>query len=435
MSDSIAVLDGIESGAFVESRVGRRISRRLVLSRLRGLQRGALQLIEKDRQTPLGQRWDDAETRARLEILDPRCWPKLVARGSIGAAESYVAGFWDADDLPTALRLFLLNRDALFALDGGNVAWRQPLRRLAQRLRANTRRGSRRNIGAHYDLSNDFFGLFLDRQMMYSAAVFERPELATIDDLDAASERKLALVADKLALKPTDHLLEIGTGWGGMALWAASRHGCRVTTTTISREQYDAARARVRAAGLEDRVEVLLKDYRDLRGTFDKLVSIEMIEAVGHDFLPTYFSRCAELLRPDGRMVLQAITLADRNYESARRKVDFIQRYIFPGSQIPSVGAMVAAIAKTDLTVRHLEDIGPHYAATLRLWRQRFEANDAAVQALGFDRRFRRLWRYYLAYCEAGFLEREIGDVQMVLAKPGDRLPARVGPIGSSEPR
>ncbi len=267
-------------------------------------------------------------------------------------------------------------------------------------------------------------GFFSDPTMMYSSAVFERAGMT----LEQASVAKLDRICRKLALNPGDHVLEIGTGWGGFALHAARHYGCRVTTTTISREQYELARARVAAAGLADRVELLLEDYRDLSGQYDKLVSIEMIEAVGHHYFDAYFRLCSGLLRPDGTMLLQAITIADQRYEAARKGVDFIKRYIFPGCCIPSVAVMSDAVARvTDMRLYHLEDIGPHYAITLARWRDNLLANLDQVRALGYPESFIRMWEFYFCYCEGGFDERVIGDVQMLLVKPS----ARPQPVGA----
>ncbi|HSW51639.1 MAG TPA: cyclopropane-fatty-acyl-phospholipid synthase family protein, partial [Sulfuricaulis sp.] len=298
-----------------------------------------------------------------------------------------------------------------------------PARKLFHWMNRNSRTGSRRNIAAHYDLGNEFFRLMLDETLMYSSAVFERPDMT----LAEAQRARLDRICRKLALGPRDHVLEIGTGWGGFALHAATHYGCRVTTTTISREQYALAQERIAQAGLSDRVTVLLEDYRDLRGEYDKLVSIEMIEAVGHEYYETFFARCSALLKPDGLMLLQAITIADQRYEAARKSVDFIQRYIFPGSCIPSVSVMAQAVARaTDMKLLHLEDIGPHYATTLRHWRERLYANADAVRQLDLSEEFLRMWEFYLCYCEGGFAERALGDVQLLLAKPQNRLPLSI---------
>ncbi|MEM1178800.1 MAG: cyclopropane-fatty-acyl-phospholipid synthase family protein [Acidobacteriota bacterium] len=402
----------------------RRLARRLLLNKLAGLNRGRLRLMDKSTTIELGAaepRPDDPV--ATVQVHDDRFWPKLLFGGSIGASEAFMAGLWTTDDLTEALRFFLVNRDALDQLEGGAGRLMMPIHRIYRALRSNTRRGSKRNIGAHYDLSNEFFELFLDRHMMYSSAVFQDADGRDLgDDLEAAGEAKLERICRKAGLRKDDHVLEIGTGWGGFAAWAASRYGCRVTTTTISREQYEAARERIRRAGLESQVEVLLCDYRDLEGQYDKLVSIEMIEAVGYEHLEDYFRVCAERLKPTGRMVLQGITIADRYEATYRKAVDFIQRYVFPGAQLPSMSAIGDAAKKSgDLQVVHVEDIGPDYAKTLRLWRRRFFDQLEEVRNLGFSDTFVRLWDFYLSYCEAGFLERTTGDVQVILSKPEDR--------------
>jgi cyclopropane-fatty-acyl-phospholipid synthase len=310
------------------------------------------------------------------------------------------------------------NVEVMDGMERGGATLMQLVNRLLHRLRSNNRRGARLNIAAHYDLGNDFFSHFLDETMMYSGAVFERDDMS----LRQASEAKLERICRKLDLKPGDRVLEIGTGWGGFAIHAASRYRCHVTTTTISRRQYEFAQARVREAGLEDRITVLLQDYRDLSGKYDKLVSIEMIEAVGQSFLETYFRRCSELLVPDGMFALQAITIADQRYEQALDAVDFIQRYIFPGGSLPSVSVIARKVAAaTDMRIFHLEDIGPHYARTLRAWRSRFLAAAATIQGMGFSQEFMRMWNYYFCYCEGGFEERSIGAVQILFTKPGSR--------------
>jgi cyclopropane-fatty-acyl-phospholipid synthase len=293
-----------------------------------------------------------------------------------------------------------------------------PLLTLAHWLNRNDKNGSRRNIAAHYDLGNRFFELFLDDTMAYSCGIFANAGTSLLE----ASTAKFDAACSKLDLKAGQHLLEIGTGWGGLAIHAARHYGCHVTTTTISREQYDFSRERVERAGLGDRITLLLEDYRDLRGQYDALVSIEMIEAVGHQYLGTYFRRCSDLLRPTGAMLLQAITIRDQFYEQARRSVDFIKRFIFPGAFIPSVQSLVSSVARSsDMKLFHLEDIGPHYARTLKIWRERFLARQAEVRAQGYPERFVRMWEFYLCYCEGGFEERQLGDVQMLLTKPRAR--------------
>jgi len=391
--------------------------RSALLARLAGLEWGRVTLSDAQGEVRLGCGGEHAPD-VRVEVLDPAFWADVALSGSVGAGESYVAGRWRCEDLPGLVRILVRNRSVLQGMEGGLARLSAPLLKLAHRLRDNSRAGSRRNIAGHYDLGNDFYALFLDETMTYSCALFEREG----PDLRAAQLAKLERICRKLDLRPSDHLLEIGTGWGAMALHAASRFGCRVTTTTISREQHALALERVRQAGLEARVTVLLEDYRDLSGTYDKLVSIEMIEAVGERHLDGYFRRCSELLAPHGAMLLQAITMQDQLYDEMRRGVDFIQRHVFPGSHLPSVGAIAGCVARcTDLRIAHLEDITPHYVTTLRLWRERFLANVGRVRALGFSGEFVRLWEYYLAYCEGGFAERSIGDVQILLTKPLQR--------------
>ena len=394
------------------------LAERAVQARLAGIRDGRITLIAGAKRYVYGARSAGCPLEATVRVHDARFWSELAFGGSIGAGEAYMEGFWSADD-PTALvRILLRNREVLDGLETGLTRLKAPLRKALHWLNRNTREGARRNIAEHYDLGNDLFAAFLDPTMMYSSAIFERPEMT----LEQAQIARLERICAKLELRPGDHLLEIGTGWGGLAIHAAQRHGCRVTTTTISREQLELARERVAAAGLSDRVTLLLEDYRDLRGRYDKLVSIEMIEAVGHSFYESYFRQCGALLDGHGLMLLQAITIADQRYEAARTSVDFIQRHIFPGSTIPSVSVMLDSLARsTNMKLVHLEDIGPHYATTLRKWRENFHANLDTVRALGYPERFVRMWEFYLCYCEGGFEERAIGDVQMLLAKPGSR--------------
>jgi len=390
------------------------VARRLVTARLAGLQQGQLRIREGNETRVIGT--PHGSGNATLHVLDPAFYSELAFGGSIGAGESYMLGHWRSDDLTALMRLMLRNRGVLDAMETGSARMLSPLRRAAHWLHRNTRAGSRRNIRAHYDLGNDFFRLFLDETMMYSCALFERPDMT----LAEASTAKLDRVCRTLALGPDDHVLEIGTGWGGFALHAAGHYGCRVTTTTISPSQHQLACERVRAAGLGNRVTVLLEDYRDLKGSYDKLVSIEMIEAIGHQYLDEFFRQCARRLVPGGQMLLQAITIADHHYARTRDEVDFIKRYIFPGAFIPAISAMAQAMAdSSDLRIVQLEDIGLHYATTLACWRDNFFANLDQVRALGYPESFIRMWEYYFCYCEAGFAERLLGDVQMLLAREG----------------
>jgi cyclopropane-fatty-acyl-phospholipid synthase len=399
-----------------------RLGRRLFVARLEGLTHGELTLVENGERRTFGRRSADCDLRATIEVLHPQTFADTAFGGTVGGAEAFMQGHWRTDDLTSLIRLFIVNRDVMESVEGGAALVSVPLRRALHWLNRNSRDGSRRNISAHYDLGNDLFALFLDETMAYSCGVFEH-EGASLHEAQVA---KFDRICRRLQLAPGDHLLEIGTGWGGFAIHAASRYGCRVTTTTISKEQHAWAAERIRSAGLEDRVTLLLDDYRDLRGRYDKLVSIEMIEAVGHQYLDTYTAQCSRLLEPHGAMLLQAITIQDQIYEEALRSVDFIQRYVFPGSFIPSVTAIADSVRRaTDMKVFHLEDIGPHYATTLSRWRENFFARIDDVRRLGYPESFIRMWDFYLGYCEGGFLERQLGDVQMLLTKPRCRLPAR----------
>jgi cyclopropane-fatty-acyl-phospholipid synthase len=401
-------------------------SRRIVLGALRRIRGGQLELREGQARTVLGQLDPARPLRARIEVRSPRFYRRLL-RGSVGLCESYMDGDFECDDLVAMTRIAALNVSALDRLRRVLAPVLIPVQRWARWLVRNTQGRARRRIEAHYDLGNDLFGLFLDPTMMYSCAIFERED-ATLQE---ASVAKLERICARLDLGPADHVLEIGTGWGGFALHAASRHGCRVTTTTISREQHDYAVRRIAAAGLSDRVTVLCEDYRELEGSYDKLVSIEMIEAVGWQYFPTFFSRCSQLLRPEGAMLLQAIVIDDRAYEVEKAGRSFINTYIFPGGCLPSLEVISRTVAKaTDMRPVHLEDITAHYARTLACWRERFLAARGPLAELGYDERFRRLWELYLSYCEGGFAERRIRDVQLLLAKPGYRAEPLSGPAG-----
>jgi cyclopropane-fatty-acyl-phospholipid synthase len=397
-----------------------RAARALVLSLIARIRGGTLELVERDRRVCLGELDPARPLRAVVRVRSPRFYRQLL-RGSVGLGESYMDGLWECDDLVALTRLAALNVGALDRARRMAAPALIPLQRWARWLNRNTPVRSRRRIAAHYDLGNELFALFLDPTMMYSCALFESPQ-ATLEE---ASLAKLERVCAKLDLRPEDHLLEIGTGWGGLAVYAAQRHGCRVTTATISREQHAFACRRVREAGVADRVRVLLADYRDRAqlgqpGSYDKLVSIEMIEAVGWQYLPTYFRRCSQLLADDGAMLLQAIVIDDDAYEVEKAGRSFINTYIFPGGCLPSMRVISRTLARaTDLRAVHLEDITAHYTTTLARWRERFLAAGDRVAELGYDERFRRMWELYLSYCEGGFAERRIRDVQLLLAKPG----------------
>jgi cyclopropane-fatty-acyl-phospholipid synthase len=399
------------------------LGRKALLGALARITEGELRLIEPEGTHCFGRRTPDFDVAVTLEVLDPQLWANAAFGGTVGAGEAYIRGQWRATDVTALVRLFVRNRHMMEAMEGGLAFFSAPLRRLLHFVNRNSREGSQRNISAHYDLGNDLFKLFLDETMAYSAGIFTHAD----STLHEASLAKFDALCLKLDLQPGDHLVEIGTGWGGLAAHAAERYGCRVTTTTISQQQYDYSKELVARRGLADRVTLLLEDYRDLKGTYDKLVSVEMVEAVGHQYLDTYLGTCSRLLKPHGLMALQAITLQDQFYKSALKNVDYIQRYVFPGSFIPSVTALVdAATRASDMKLTHLEDFGPHYATTLRHWRERFMARLDEVRALGYPDEFIRLWEYYLCYCEGGFTERQIGVVHMLLAKPRARRVALV---------
>jgi cyclopropane-fatty-acyl-phospholipid synthase len=391
------------------------LSRRLVLRALRGVRGGQLELREGRRRTVLGRPDEASPLRAVIEVRSPLFYRQLL-RGSVGLCESYIDGQWECSDLVAMTRIAARNVGALDRMRRIAAPLLVPAQRCARWVQRNTPRRSRRQIEAHYDLGNDLFEQFLDETMMYSCAFFETPQAS----LREASIAKLEKICARLQLGPSDHVLEIGTGWGGFALHAAGRYGCRVTTTTISREQHAYASARVAEAGLSDRVTVLDQDYRDLAGRYDKLVSIEMIEAVGWQYFPVFFDRCSRLLSDDGAMLLQAIVIEDDAYEVEKDTRSFINTHIFPGGCLPSLDVISRTVARvSDMRPVHVEDITSHYTRTLAAWRERFLAARERLAELGYDERFRRLWELYFSWCEGGFAERRIRDVQMLLAKPG----------------
>ncbi|MBL0921028.1 MAG: class I SAM-dependent methyltransferase [Phycisphaerales bacterium] len=398
--------------------------RRVVRSALERLSHGGVRLVDERGRTAFEPR---AAAAATVRVVDPSFYAAVAFGGGVGVAESYMAGAWTTDDLPALIETITVNLAAMEALEGPLARLFAPVSFAAYRLDRNTRAGSRRNIVAHYDLGNDFFGLFLDPTMTYSCGIFENGA----DTLEAAQLEKIDRACRKLRLRKSDHLLEIGTGWGALAIHAATRYGCRVTTTTISEEQSRFAAERIRRAGLTGRVTALQTDYRDVRGEFDKIVSIEMLEAVGAENLGGYFAACSRLLKADGAALIQSIVIRDQRFRAASRRQDFLKKYIFPGSCLPSVAAILDAVSRrTDLRLWHMEDIGPHYATTLRLWRDAFLSRIDDVRAMGFDERFIRMWEYYLAYCEGAFRARHVGDVQALLTKPMCRIP----PVGSEGP-
>lgn len=391
------------------------IAKKGVQKALAALKIGRLVIEENGNVFSYGQSANDTDLIANVSIHQPSVYRDILSRGTIGAGESYMLGHWSTPDLLKVIRVLVLNMQVVQQLDD-NTSMANRLSHLLLHLsNLNTKRGSQKNISAHYDLGNDFFELILDKSMMYSSAIYPSENAS----LEEAAEYKLERICRKLQLKPTDHLLEIGTGWGGMAIYAAKHYDCEVTTTTISKEQYEYARQRVEEAGLSDKIHLLLKDYRDLEGRYDKIVSIEMIEAVGHKFYRSYFSKCSELLKEEGLMAIQAITIPDQRYDQAKNGIDFIQKYIFPGGCLPSNSVIAKHVAEdTNMQIVDLYDITLHYAKTLNAWRQRFFEKINAVVSQGFDQQFIRMWEFYLCYCEGGFQERVIGTSQFVFAKP-----------------
>ena len=355
---------------------------------------------------------------AKINILDTVFYKNIILGGTIGASESFIRGEWSSPNLTNVIRVLARNTEAQDKLENLFTLLSQPFLKVMHKLNENSVRGSKKNISRHYDLSNDFFSLFLDKNMMYSSAIYKSRKTS----LEDASTNKLDVICKKLNLKKTDHVIEIGTGWGGFAIYAAKNYGCKVTTTTISIEQYKFAKQKIKEAGLGKKIKVLLKDYRLLKGQYDKLVSIEMIEAVGYQFYDEYFKIIGQLLKNDGEALIQAITIKDQRYSKAIQSVDFIQKYIFPGSCIPSITAIQNSLtSSTDLVINDIRDIGHHYAKTLADWRKRFLKNKQEIRKLGFDDKFLRMWLFYFAYCEGGFEEKVISDIHLHITKPGYR--------------
>ena len=355
---------------------------------------------------------------AKINILDAVFYKNIILGGTIGASESFIRGEWSSPNLTNVIRVLARNTEAQDKLENLFTLLSQPFLKVMHKLNENSVRGSKKNISRHYDLSNDFFSLFLDKNMMYSSAIYKSRKTS----LDDASTNKLDVICKKLNLKKTDHVIEIGTGWGGFAIYAAKNYGCKVTTTTVSIEQYKFSKQKIKEAGLGKKIKVLLKDYRLLKGQYDKLVSIEMIEAVGYQFYDEYFKIISQLLKNDGEALIQAITIKDQRYSKAIQSVDFIQKYIFPGSCIPSITAIQNSLtSSTDLVINDIRDIGHHYARTLADWRKRFLKNKQEIRKLGFDDKFLRMWLFYFAYCEGGFEEKVISDIHLHITKPGYR--------------
>lgn len=415
---TMASIDNTKASGELKKSFFDTLAKKALLKALNKLNVGRLVIEDHGQVYSFGEAADKAEITANLSIHHSSCYRNILRGGSIGAAEAYMLGSWSSPNPLKVIRLMALNISMINGIDNDRSWIAQIGSKLFHRLNSNSTKGSQKNISAHYDLGNDFFSLFLDPTMMYSSAIYPSQQ-ATLAE---ASIHKLDTICKKLRLSPSDHLMEIGTGWGGLAVYAAKNYGCRVTTTTISKEQYQHAKAEVKRHGLEDKVTLLLEDYRDLSGQYDKLVSIEMIEAVGHEYYDSYFKQCSKLLKDDGLMLIQAITIADQRYQSAKDSVDFIQRYIFPGGCLPSNEIIATCVRKnTDMMIVNHHDIGLDYARTLADWRDSFHANIDTVKAMGFDDVFCRMWEYYLYYCEGGFLERAISTAQIVMAKPRAR--------------
>lgn len=412
MMNSVAAVDIKKSKISMLSQ----FAKTMVLKQLQKLHTGCIVIRDGKQEYTFGEPLSkNDELYGELTIHDAQAYSDIMTGGSIGASEAYMTGDWTTPDLTRLMRVMLRNMDILNGLEGGLAKVSKPFLKFFHFLNQNTEKGSRRNIAAHYDLGNDFFQLFLDPSMMYSSGIFPSWDAT----MEQASYNKLKTICEKLELTEDDHVVEIGTGWGSFAIYAAEHYGCKVTTTTISEQQFLFAKEQVLKRGLQDKITLLKEDYRNLDGQFDKLVSIEMIEAVGWKFYDTYFNKCASLLKPDGVMLIQAITIEDQRYDSAKNDVDFIQRYIFPGSCIPSISAIMQATKQsTDLRLVQLQDYAQHYSRTLYEWQKTFDEQEPAITELGYSEDFKRMWRFYLSYCEAGFAERAIGVSHLVFAKP-----------------
>lgn len=418
ISSKINANISIQPGSTIKPRMLDGLAKKILLKQFSMITLGKVTVFDGDSRYEFGGKSETCDLAVSINVLDSRFYGDVCFGGSIGASEAYMYGYWVTDNLTDLIRIFSRNNDALVTIESGLANLTVPIQKFLHWFNRNTQEGSRKNIAAHYDIGNDLFKIMLDETMMYSSAIFSEENMSLYD----AQINRLDEICKKLDLQESDELLEIGTGWGALSIHAAKHYGCHVTTTTISREQYNLACERVKQEGLSEKITVLFEDYRHLHGQFDKLVSVEMIEAVGHQYYETYFKKCAELLKPTGMMLLQAITIADQQYETAKKSVDFIKRYIFPGSCIPSVTAMQQAITKaSDLRLYNLNDIGPHYATTLNHWRKNINNNLDKVKNLGYSDEFLKMWDFYLCYCEGGFKERVISDVHMLLVKPDNR--------------
>lgn len=394
-------------------------ARSILFSQLKNLSTGCIVIVDDGERHHFGEALSKGdELYAEMHVHDSSCYADIITGGSIGASEAFMTGDWTSPDLTMLMRVMVRNMDILNQMEGGLATLSRPILKWFHKLNENTEKGSRRNIAAHYDLGNEFFKLFLDPSMMYSSGIFPTENASMAE----ASETKLKRICEKLQLRAEDKVVEIGTGWGGFAIYAAKHYGCHVTTTTISEQQYLLAKERVEAENLQDKITLLTEDYRNLQGQFDKLVSIEMIEAVGWEYYETFFKTCSALLKPNGAMLIQAITIEDQRYEKAKRDVDYIKKYIFPGSCIPSINALsTASMNASDLRIVHMDDFAQHYARTLNAWAKKLEVNIEQARAQGYSEDFLRMWFFYLSYCEGGFAERAIGVSHLVFAKPEHR--------------
>ena len=390
--------------------------KKIILKKFEQLQFGYLRISDGDEEYHFGD--DRSELKANVEIFSPEFYVFMGSGGLLGVTESYTAGYWQSNNLVSLIRIVIQNKDVMNQLDSGWARLFKPVNNYIHSLRQNSLDGSKKNILAHYDLSNEFYQLWLDETMTYSCGVFNNKS----STLQEASVEKLDRICRKLQLTDGDSVLEIGTGWGSFAIHAAKHYGCKVTTTTISDAQYELAKERINQEDLTDRITLLKDDYRKLTGQFDKIVSIEMIEAVGHEYVPVFFKAVSSLLKDDGLFIMQGITYNDQNFDAYKNSVDFIKKYIFPGSCLISVSQVTETMKKyTDLSIVHLEDISVHYATTLKIWRENFQSSIASIKVLGFSSAFIKMWDFYFVYCEAGFRERHIGDYQFVFSKPGAR--------------
>lgn len=389
------------------------LSQKILHNLFKKIQHGTIELHDHSGRYSFGGNADNAGC-VKININKPQAYKKILLEGSVGAGRSYIDGDWDTDDLQKLIGLFIKNDALLNKIDGPFSRIFSVIRTLSYRFNTNTVRTSKKNILAHYDLGNEFFELILDPTMMYSCAIYDSPD----SRLNDAATKKLQAICDKLALKPSDHVLEIGTGWGGFAIYAAQQYGCKITTTTISNKQHAFVKEKIKRLRLEHQIELLDRDYRKLTGQYDKLVSIEMIEAVGHQYFDQFFHKCNQLVKPEGLFFLQAIVINDQAYDAAKNEVDFIKEYIFPGGCLPSVGSISKSIAKqTKMQLKSLDDIGQHYVTTLNDWHKKLDANKEAILAQGFTEDFIRMWAFYFCYCAAGFEHHYISNIHALWRK------------------